>query len=315
MNVLLTHVSRMGTLCWIKCLRRITSIEIVIYGTDVKPLGYSSGSQLVDHFIQINPSLNQEEYLNQIYNLCNKLSIDILITVMDDELGIFLKNKKRFQQYLYYLDYDCFNIFHDKLIASLKMQEIGILIPKIITNPFGKHKVIFRNKIGIGSNGIYVVDLEKEQFIENRFQKDKFLQEYIEGEEFTVDVLTDNQGLPLLIVPRKRLEIRQGISFICQIVKDEEIISICKKIYSTFKIPGISNVQFIKNNTGLYFIELNPRLGGTSIASVIAGFNFTELYLQHNLLNKPVKTLEEYQNLIAWGSIVSRDYEEYIFFP
>lgn len=131
-----------------------------------------------------------------------------------------------------------------------------------------------------------MADLEKEQFLENRFQEDKFMQEYIDGEEFTVDVLTDNEGRPLLIVPRKRLEIRQGIS----------------------------NVQFIKNNTGLYFIELNPRLGGTSIATVIAGFNFIELYLQHNLLNTPIKTLEDYQKLIAWDSIISRDYNEYIFF-
>lgn len=315
MNILLTQVSRMGALCWIKCLKRIASMEIVIYGTDAKPMGYSAGSQLVDQFIQIDSNLNQEEYLNLIFSLCNKFSIDILISVMDDELGLLLKNKKRFQQYLYCLDYNCFKVFHDKLAASLEIQKIGISIPKIITDPFGMNKVIFRNKVGIGSNGIYVVDLEKEQFIENRFQKDKFMQEYIDGEEFTVDVLTDKEGVPLLIIPRKRLEIRQGISFICQIVKDEEIIEICKKIYSTFKIPGISNVQFIKNNAGVYFIELNPRLGGTSIASVIAGFNFTELFLQHNLLNKPVKILDEYQKLIAWDSIISRDYEEYIFFP
>ena len=315
MNILMTQVSRMGALCWIKCLRRISSMEIVMYGTDVKPLGYSAGSQLVNHFIQINSNLEQEEYLNLISNLCNKFSIDILITVMDDELGLFLKNKERFQKYLYCLDYNCFKVFHDKLYASLEMQKIGIPIPKIITNPFGKNKVIFRNKVGIGSNGIYIVDLEKEKFIENRFQKDKFMQEYIEGEEFTVDVLANKEGIPLLIIPRKRLEIRQGISFVCQIVKEEEIIEICKKIYSKFNIPGISNVQFIKNKSGVYFIELNPRLGGTSIASVIAGFNFTELYLQHNLLNYSVKNLDEYQKLIAWDSIISRDYKEYICFP
>lgn len=313
MNILITQVSRIGTLCWIKCLRRITNMEIIIYGTDEKAMGYSAGSQLVDQFIQISSDLDQKEYLDLIYNLCKEKSIDILISVIDDELELILKNKKRFQQYLYCLDYECFKIFHDKLSASLEMQKIGISIPPIITNPFGKNKVIFRDRIGAGSTGIYVVDLSKEQFIENRFQEDKFMQEYIEGDEFTVDVLADKEGVPLLIIPRKRLEIKQGISFVCQLIKDDEIIDICKKIYSAYRIPGITNVQFIKNNTGIYFIELNPRLGGTSIASVIAGFNFTELYLQHNLQKKPVKTLDEYQKLIAWNSIISRDYKEYTF--
>lgn len=147
MNILLTQVSRMGTLCWIKCLRRISNIEIVIYGTDVKPLGYSAGSQLVDKFIQIDPNIDKEGYLNLISDLCNKHFIDILINVMDDELGLFLKNKKRFQQYLYCLDYDCFEIFHDKLYASMEIQKIGISIPEIITNPFGKKRLYFVTRL------------------------------------------------------------------------------------------------------------------------------------------------------------------------
>lgn len=313
MNILLTQISRIGALCWLKCLHGIKSMDIVTYGTDTQEIGYSAGSQLVDNYIQISPDLTDNEYLDVIYNLCYENSIDMLISVIDDELELFLKNKQRFEKYLFCLEYEIFNLFHDKLQASLEMQKIGIAIPPIVNNPFGKKKVIFRDKVSIGSRGIYVIDLTKEKYIENRFQNNRFMQQFIEGEEFTVDVLTDKTGTPLLMVPRKRIEIKQGVSFICQLKNDKQIINACKKIYTYYKIPGISNVQFIRNEEDLYFIELNPRLGGTSIASILGGFNFIELYLQHNIRNIPIKPMEDYQKLIAWDSIISRDYNEYIF--
>ena len=305
----------MGSLCWIKCIKRLYNMEITIYGTDYKPLGYSAGSILVDQFFKTPSNLNKEEYVLYIYELCRKLNVDLLLSVIDDELELFIKNKHLFSEILYGPDYECFSIFHDKCLASQKMQEIGIDIPPFITNIFCEEKVIVRDKIGVGSRGIYVIDLKTATYIENRFQNNRFMQKYIEGEEYTVDVLTDNNGTPILIVPRKRLEIQQGISFICQLVNDIDIINICKKIYSFYQIPGISNVQFIKNKSGIHFIELNPRLGGTSIATVIGGFNFIELFFQHFLKHEPVMKLEYYQQLIAWGAIVSRDYQEYLYLP
>lgn len=315
LNILITQVSKMGSLCWLKCLKRIDSIDITIYGTDQSELGHSAGSLLVEHFVNIPYSPEDEQYIICISNLCKSLAIDLLLCVMDNELELFLKNHTLFTGILYGPDYECFSVFHDKYIASMKMKEIGIEIPPIITNMFDEDKVIIRDKISIGSRGIYVINLKTEAYIENRFQKNRFMQKYIQGEEYTVDVLADRNGTPVLIVPRKRLEIRQGISFMCQLIYDIDIINACKKIYSTYRIPGISNVQFIKNESGLYFIELNPRLSGTSIATVIGGFNFTELFLQHFLFQKPVMCMEEYQKLIAWDSIISRDYQEYIYLP
>lgn len=315
MNILITQVSKMGALCWIKCLKRITGIKIFIYGTDINPKGFSAGSLLVDEFINIPFSPLSKKYTTTIFNLCRKLKIDLLLTALDNEIKSFLDSDYEFNRYMYNMDYNCFSTFFNKYNATLKMKELGITVPRIINNPFGEKKVIIRDKTSMGSRGIYIIDLEKEKYIENRFQHNRFMQEYISGDEYTVDVLTNKSCEPILIVPRKRIEIRQGISFICQIVKDNEMIDICKKIYSTYKIPGITNVQFIKNKSGIHFIELNPRIGGTSIATVIAGFNFTELFLSHYYKNKSVKNLDYYQDLIAWNSIISRDYNEYIHMP
>ena len=42
--------------------------------------------------------------------------------------------------------------------------------------------------------------------------RDMLIQEYLPGEEYTVDVLSDLSGAPLLAVPRARLETKDGIS-------------------------------------------------------------------------------------------------------
>ena len=314
MNILITQVSKIGSMGWIKALKRIKSIDINLYGIDIYPLGYSAGSLLVNYYTEISDKLNVQQYIDFLLSYCEQNNIKLILPVMDNELKLLIKSNN-FSNIMCTPTFDVFSIFNDKLTASNAMHDIGILIPEIIQNPFGRKKVIIRDKIGIGSRGIYIVDLENETYIENRFQNNRFMQEYVEGEEYTVDVMTDKHGTPILILPRKRLEIRQGVSFKCQLLNDTDIIENCKKIYSNYKIPGISNVQFIKNDTGTYFIELNPRLGGTSIASIIGGFNFVELFIKHYLLGESLKEPSYYHNLIAWESIITRDYNEYIYLP
>ena len=75
------------------------------------------------------------------------------------------------------------------------------------------------------------------------------------------------------------------------------------------------NVQFIKNDTGIYFIELNPRIGGTTIASVIGGFNIVELFLKHYIKHEEINVFPNYQHLFAWNSVITRDYNEFVYLP
>lgn len=37
MNILITQVSKFGAMSWIKCLKRISSMDITLYGCDIYP--------------------------------------------------------------------------------------------------------------------------------------------------------------------------------------------------------------------------------------------------------------------------------------
>ena len=103
--------------------------------------------------------------------------------------------------------------------------------------------------------------------------KNPIIQEFIKGEEYTIDVLSDFQGKPVGAVPRKRIETKGGVSYKGQIVKNEEMIIKSKLIAEKAGIIGPCNIQCFKSKGKLFFTEINPRFSGTLILTVAGGFN------------------------------------------
>lgn len=316
MNVLITNVNFLASVELIKCLRRITKKSITVIGTGTEPQGYSYGSDIVDIFLQVPNINNTSSYYAFIKKICKKYNIDILFSVSDIELKTLVGLCSNLATQFICANKKTINLFQDKLNASIAVSKLSFVsVPPILGSLIGAKKVIFRKRNSVGSKGIYIVDLEKEQYVKNLFSKEYFIQEYIEGEEYTVDVFTDKYGQPKMIIPRKRIEIRNGISYRCQIKYNLEIIKACKIIYDSFVIPGFSNVQFIVCGKNIYFIELNLRFAGTGIAGVMASFNYIDEYINHFVNEAELHSFDYYMSKVAWDSIITKCYDENIHYP
>lgn len=311
MNILITNATKRGAVSLIKSLKNISSLSLKIFGCDNVHLGYESGTILVDTYILIN---TDEPYLEQIKRLCTLYKIDMLLSVLDEENILFAKYRNDLPV-SYLPSIEVLELFHDKLQATLAIERLGLQIPRIVHDLYLENKIIFRDRISVGSRGIYIVDLNKDKVIENHFKSNSFIQEYIDGQEYTVDVFADKEGTPVLIIPRWRIDIKDGISFVCQTVNQEALILACHKIFETYKIPGLSNVQFIMQDNKPYFIELNPRFAGTAIAGILSSFNYLELFLRHFCLNEENPGYSELMKNVAWGSIISRYWAESLHHP
>lgn len=310
MKILITQTSAFAAVSLIKLINRIKNIDIIVYGSDFRPLYWNSANQMVSKFF-LSPTLDDEcNYIDFINKLYLDLMIDLVIPVMDDEIRVISKHRDEVKFKCILPNDEIINIFHDKYIASISVNKNGIPIPSIVYDLRNSSKVIFRDRVGIGSHGIYIADLRKDQYIENRFNNDVFIQEYIDGDEYTVDVLTDKVGNPKLIIPRKRITVINGLSYRSQIINEKRLIEICKIIYSKYCIPGLSNVQFIIRDRDIFFIELNTRFAATGIASAISSYNYIEDFLNHFVNNIPIKSLEENMNCVSWNTVVTRYYEE-----
>lgn len=311
MNVLITYATKRGAVSLIKSIKRIRNLPLKVIGCDYVPLGRESGTILVDSYIPLDSDIPYIEHLKRI---CISNNIDMILSVMDEE-NIFLAEHRDSLPVGYLPDANVLRLFCDKLKATLNMQQLGLHTPRIVHDLRPEEKIIFRDRISVGSRGIYVVDLTSEKVIENRFKGDNFIQEYLDGQEYTVDVFADKDGVPAIIIPRLRISIKEGISFICKTEKQEALIDACQKIYRAYKIPGLSNVQFIMHDDTPYFIELNPRFAGTAIAGILSSFNYLELFFKHFCLYERIPPYNELMKNVAWDSIISRYWEETLYHP
>jgi len=104
------------------------------------------------------------------------------------------------------------------------------------------------------------------------------IQEYLPGDEYTVDVLSDLSGVPLLAVPRARLETKDGISSKGRVFRDAEMERLCLDIARHLGLKGPTCVQLKRAADGrLKFLEINPRIGGGSMFTTLAGVNMPML--------------------------------------
>jgi len=86
-------------------------------------------------------------------------------------------------------------------------------------------------------------------------------EEFVDGDEHTLDVYTDLEGMPRCVVPRKRLEVRSGEVSKGITVKNTAIMEIGRSVAEALgACRGLITVQCIVTSKGrIRVIEINPR--------------------------------------------------------
>lgn len=317
MNILLTSVGTATSVNMIKMIRssRLLS-DVRIIGTDINPIGMTAGSLLVDRFEQVPLGVNND-YLGAILEIVEQENIDALIPINDVEIEVISNNCRIFPSSCAMLlpSSEVIDLVKDKYEMTLFAQEKGILCPPIVGVDYMGKRVL-RAKRGVGSKGFSIISAPHncEDVIDELNSGQAFLQECIDGTEYTVDVLSDRNGKPLSIVPRARLEVKAGVATKALIQNDDVLIRNSRLLAQELKIPGFSNIQFIcdaKNN--YYFIEVNPRFGGFSIASTLAAPFLFDAFLSMLVFNDVDYYSMINNDEIKWGSIVTRYYSEVLY--
>lgn len=162
-NILITHVSYQASAgSFIKLLRNSKKYNFYIVGCDSINKGYSSGSMLVDKFYHISNS-NCEIYINAINKIIYEEKINVIISAEEEDLIKFRACKISQALYKYIPQKLVFETFKDKHIATQKIKELGINMPKCIMNyndfnNSNSKKFITRKRISCCSRGISILN-------------------------------------------------------------------------------------------------------------------------------------------------------------
>lgn len=246
-----------------------------LFATDIDELAPALFK--VDH-AEIFPHSSSQEFLDSLISFCQKHQIDLVIPTIDPDLEALAKLlpelKKSIPQTKFLLSpAKTINICRDKHKSRNKFKELGLLVPNQVT-PSKKTSFPLFVKPAAGSAGIGAQLIRDDEELQNAIhhQPNLIIEEYIDGPEYTVDVLCDFDSNPLIAVARRRIKIRSGEVNQGIIDMDPEILRLAKTAAEGFSCQGPVTVQFKKNSKGQFVaIELNARMGGGLPLSIAAG--------------------------------------------
>ena len=268
-----------------------------VFTTDMNP-NLSSACQVSDGFLKV-PRVTDKEYLPILKEFCIENDISIVVPTIDTELHILASVKDEFLKegiLIAVSNVKLCETFYLKSSTEKFFIENEFDTPRVIEDISRCDYPIFaklnNSSCSVGAMKVYTP--EEAKILSQ--DKNYIFQEFIDGEEYTVDVFIDSKGDVISIVPRLRIEVRAGEVSKAKTVKDERIIDevmrLCNCLDGAY---GCLTIQLFKTDERIVFIEINPRFGGGYPLSYLSGANFAK-YLIEDFMGKDLEYNEDWKD-------------------
>ncbi|MBS1492830.1 MAG: ATP-grasp domain-containing protein [Bacteroidetes bacterium] len=264
----------------------------------------SPAAYILDRVHEV-PLKIDEKYLDDVLEICKKEKPQIVLPLIDPELPLFAKHKKKFNEIGVHVcvpDYEVVKLSNDKYQTFLRFRDTDILQPEtwllkdylLKAADTNHEKLILKPSAGSASKGIYFASPDEVKSIADtkKLDSDSYIvQQYINfSEEITVDVYGDGQGNVVEYCQRKRISTRGGEVEKGVTVNIPEVADVIKKVVSELKIEGMVNIQVMIEKDKVYLGEINPRFGGGYPLSHTAGANMIQ-HIKNYVENTPFEKI------------------------
>jgi carbamoyl-phosphate synthase large subunit len=272
-------------------------------GVDMKP--DVIGRHLCHRFYQVPPG-SSEGFLPALLDICEKERVDVVLPQVTSELFTLARHKGDFKKLgatVALSDYDAIRLANNKhellnvarqmgdqhpeyhLVRTwdeLERAASGLGFPFVIKPPVSsgmrgfrvvyekidRTRAFFEEK----PDGSTITVGELRGIFGDRFPE-LLAMEYLPGPEYSVDILSSDDRV-LSVIPRKRNQIRSGITFMGTVEKRDDIIASAEQLTRRIGLTFAHGLQYKENAEGSpMLIESNPRVQGTMVLSTIAGAN------------------------------------------
>jgi carbamoyl-phosphate synthase large subunit len=260
---------------------RYSDFKGKILSTDSNTL--SAGFYLSD-YNEVIPEAENSNYLDILLQIIEKYKIDILMPSSGYDIFPFSEHKDKLKQkgaIPVISDREVLEICRDKILTYNHLKKLfNLPFTTEQKEEINEFPIIAKPRYGKGSRNIIKINDSKElEYISSKYSG-MIYQEFLPGDEFTIDILSDMDSNPLISVPRIRLQTRGGISTKGKIILDKQLIDESFKIVKFLNIVGPCCMQVKKDkNNNFKLVEINPRLGGGTIFTTLAGANFPKMII------------------------------------
>lgn len=243
------------------------------------------------------------DFATAVHHWCEHFRVDVLFPTVDVELPVLAARRSEFEARgtrLASPSLATLDVCLDKWALARRCQDV-LPVPRTETlSPAAAQgrsfPVIVKPRRGAGSRGIELID-SAEELIALGTDGDRLVQDYLPGDEYSVDVLADLDGTVIAAVPRSRLRVDSGISVAGATFHDAELEAAARAVARAIDLTTVANVQLRRDADGrAALLEVNPRFPGAMPLTVAAGVDMPSLTLDL-VLGRPVPRSLDFDEL------------------
>ena len=196
-NILVPGAGGFAAINVIKSLRK-TNFNGKIITTDSNSL--SAGFYLSDSYYVL-PRIDDVNFMDKAYEVIFKEKINLIIPTSGFDIIPYSKNKKELEKKgvsCFFSDYETIELcnnkykFYEKIKGNFPIPYFTLSFDEV-----NKFPVFVKPIKGKGSRNVYLCNSKDElDYVLNK-HSDMLLCEYLPGREYTIDVLSDMNGVPI----------------------------------------------------------------------------------------------------------------------
>lgn len=285
LNILITAASRRVPL--VRAFQRALQAAGVrgrIVVTDVNPL--SPAVHVAERAYDV-PLSSAPEYIETIAAICAVEHVSLIVPTIDDELESFGKAAGWLRSCGVRVAVSpeaTSRTCVDKLATCNVLRSHGVaaaetMLPADVPSS-PRFPLFIKPRFGRGGVGAFPIRNTNELAFFTGYVENAVIQEFLDGPEFTIDMLCDFRHRPLAVVPRERVVVRAGVIDRGRTVRDQSLIDLARSVADVLPFTGAVNVQCrVVNGTPTVF-EINPRFSGGIPLTIAAGADFPRILIE-----------------------------------
>lgn len=258
----------------------------------------------------IVPRMNAPEYLDIIIDICKKEKITGVLSLIDPELSLISKNKKKFESVgtrVIESSYELCERSLDKMQMYDWLSNHGYKCARSYIDKEKFYSDIEEGKIKYpvfikpvrGSASIAISKVFDNETVELLFahEKDLMIQEFLNGQEIGADVYIDMiSGEVVSIFTKKKIKMRAGETDKAVSFKDEKLFRLIEKFVKEMGYLGQIDIDIFDVDGEYYISEVNPRFGGGYPHAYESGINHMKLIVNNLKGNINQNQVGKYDN-------------------
>ena len=256
------------------------------------------------------PRGDSANFSSYVLEQCRKRGIELLIPTVDSELLPRSLARAAFTQagiQIAVADPEVLRIIRDK--AALLSRADGVVpVPWSMVwdaqspDDLPSWPAFAKPRAGSGSRDLMKINSPTDLALVPR-DGEFVVQEWLPGEEYSVDVYVSRDGQALASVPRIRMKTDSGIAVTARTVLASDVAQYAIDLVTALGLPLVANVQFRRDANGVAkLLEIHPRFPGTLPLTAAAGVDIPKLMLD-DYSQRPLPTA-----LLAYAEVMTVRY-------